>query len=60
MGQLVSIFIINQDLTNIITQIITDYTNNNVTFTVDQEGGRFFGCHLDTAPDLVLVIKIPL
>ncbi len=56
----VGVLVINQDLADILTQVVANCTDDDVTLAVDQEWGGLFGRLLDTAPDLVLIVEIPL
>ena len=42
MGVVISLFAIDHDLTDVLTKVVTDRTDDEVALLVDQEGGRLF------------------
>ena len=53
--------VIDQNFTDVLTQIITEGTHNNVAFLVDQERSRAaFGCFLNGFPVLQTEAQVPL
>ena len=53
--------IVDQYLANVLAQVVTDCTDDDITFLVDQEGSlllrRRFG---DGGPEVIQVVQIPL
>ena len=53
--------VIDQNLTDVLTQVITEGTHDNVAFLVDQERSRAaFGCFLNGFPVLQTEAQVPL
>ena len=60
-GGFIHIRVINQDFTDVFTEVVTQCADNHIAFLINQEGGiAFLRCLFDRTPHLHLVIHIPL
>ena len=60
-GILVNLLVVDQDFTNIVSQMITQCADKQVALLINQERSWFFlGRFLNRAPQLKQIIQIPL